>query len=502
MQAQSNATSHPTGLTVCIDGAHKLLPNVFDEIQSKSLGIKAIGDVNAVFQAENTTITLDPSGDFYLRAVVSPTYTLSAEEFQASNLDSWLDLFKSKLSEAKLGQVRFSPNDFIVEFDECIVKLPHKNSPNFEFKFPQIDNSDVEAVRNVAMKALTVFGIYLRTIAKAVHAQELSGEIKIDSGGFDFNAVAENVGKNVKGLVDDLSKSKFGEGVKGLFGNLRNQAKRRLLNTEGLRYRAKEKRNFEGLFGQDENVERLQEVVQILKSNEFTPEQKRAAMPKLVVLTGPTGVGKSHSMEALIQAVPESPAYILTSASLMSSWYGNTERMTEQLMSDVAEAADNSPNGIAFLVIDEGDTALPARGLHTHETTARTLSLVLQNISGIAAPEGVILIIATNLPGKLDTALISRVDLELEYGELSTKSLVSGLMYQMKQFVEEHKGFKLEDFSTTSLTAMLKDKDGRVIPRIKRELLQLRMLNKEPRDEEGDLVIDLELLKLAIRRAK
>ena len=503
MQTQAATNRTERELYVNADAVARLLVTPGERGESKSVELTARGAVAAAFAASPAFVTLDQNGDFSLNAEIVDRFCLSANGFQNSQLDRWLEIFKAKMAQAKLGQLKFDPTKFTLELAEFSVQLPSDKSPKFEIKMSQLQSDDLEGVTNVTYKALSILGIYLRSIAEALHSEVLSGELKLASTNFDFGRMlgqfGSEVGEDLKRVSDKFSNTRFGAGLRQAFDKIGKRINGDLLDVEGLRYHPLEAIRFESIFGQDSQVERLREIAQILNSD-HSAQEKRAAMARIGLLTGPPGVGKSHSIEALLQAT-ETPAYVLSAATLMSHFYGDTERMTDQLMQELALRAQTSPTGIVFLVIDEGDTVLPARGVNTHEVTARTLALILQRISGIAAPEGVSILIATNQPESLDRALISRVDLELQYGQLTSKNVVDALKFRLGEFVNDDKGFKLVQFETTSLAAMLKSEDGRVIPRIIRELRQLRMLGNEERDHDGDIVINLALLKRAIKRA-
>jgi SpoVK/Ycf46/Vps4 family AAA+-type ATPase len=88
---------------------------------------------------------------------------------------------------------------------------------------------------------------------------------------------------------------------------------------------------------------------------------------------------------------------------------------------------------------DEIDSLGSSREGETHEVTRRTLSVLLRHLDGLEGPQESILVAATNMPGLLDPALMSRFDVVVSFDlpDLSTRAAILGRY--AKQLTAEEK---------------------------------------------------------------
>jgi ATP-dependent 26S proteasome regulatory subunit len=84
--------------------------------------------------------------------------------------------------------------------------------------------------------------------------------------------------------------------------------------------------------------------------------------------------------------------------------------------------------GPCLVFCDEIDSLGFSRDAETHEVTRRTLSVLLRHLDGLEGPPESILVAATNMPGLLDPALISRFDvvISFELPDLTTRAAILG----------------------------------------------------------------------------
>jgi ATP-dependent 26S proteasome regulatory subunit len=119
--------------------------------------------------------------------------------------------------------------------------------------------------------------------------------------------------------------------------------------------------------------------------------------PRGVLLYGPPGTGKTMLARALAR---ESGARFIhvRATDIVSKWYGEAERRLQHAFD---WARRDRP---AVMFFDEIDAIARSRD-DAHEATHRIVSTFLENLDGLQATEGVIVLGATNRPEAVDEAL-------------------------------------------------------------------------------------------------
>jgi hypothetical protein len=119
--------------------------------------------------------------------------------------------------------------------------------------------------------------------------------------------------------------------------------------------------------------------------------------PRGILLYGPPGTGKTMLARALAR---ESGARFIhvRATDIVSKWYGEAERRLQQAF----DWARNDRPAVMFF--DEIDAIARSRD-DAHEATHRIVSTFLENLDGLQAIEGVIVLGATNRPEAVDEAL-------------------------------------------------------------------------------------------------
>jgi len=121
---------------------------------------------------------------------------------------------------------------------------------------------------------------------------------------------------------------------------------------------------------------------------------------KGVMLFGPPGCGKTLMLRAVASDLNVDMIGIKCS-DVMSKWYGESENLIASLFQ---EAKARAP---CILFLDEIDSIAKRRDFYsTDDVTPRILSIMLSEMDGMEAAEGVIIVATTNMPDLVDPALM------------------------------------------------------------------------------------------------
>ncbi|CAI9719109.1 protein-sorting-associated 4 [Octopus vulgaris] len=126
---------------------------------------------------------------------------------------------------------------------------------------------------------------------------------------------------------------------------------------------------------------------------------------KRILLYGPPGTGKSRLALALSSAIT-STFYSISSANLLSSWVGESEKSIKELFQ---HACRNKSKSVIF--IDEIDSLCRKRNVQEEEHTRRFKTELLKQMEGVGNTEtkdNIFLLCATNCPWELDVAFLRR----------------------------------------------------------------------------------------------
>ncbi len=166
------------------------------------------------------------------------------------------------------------------------------------------------------------------------------------------------------------------------------------------------------------------------------------APPKGVILTGPTGTGKT----LLAKAVASECGVNFISVKgpeLLSKWVGDSERMIR----DVFKKARLSHPCIIFF--DEIESIASSRGGSDSNVTERVLSQLLTEMDGIEELRGVVILAATNRPDLLDPALLRagrfEVRLDLPLPDEAARRAIFGVHTRSKPLTADVDLDKLAD---------------------------------------------------------
>jgi transitional endoplasmic reticulum ATPase len=139
-------------------------------------------------------------------------------------------------------------------------------------------------------------------------------------------------------------------------------------------------------------------------------EAMKMDTPKGILLSGPTGTGKTLMAKAIANAVDVNFIYV-SGPSLYSRWAGEAEKKLQEVFKKAKQA---SP---CILFFDEIDSLAPARATSGSKTAEHLVSIMLSELDGVVELKGVIILGATNRIEVLEPALLrpGRFDYILEF---------------------------------------------------------------------------------------
>jgi transitional endoplasmic reticulum ATPase len=158
---------------------------------------------------------------------------------------------------------------------------------------------------------------------------------------------------------------------------------------------------FASLGGLNEVKRLLDAVVEHSHMRDEIYEQVGLAPPRGILLTGPSGTGKTAMARAL-SGEKQIPLIAIDGPQLYSKWLGESERALREVFKKARRAAP------CILFFDTIDAVAPKFGADQFGTDVyqRILSQLLREIDNLRDVKGVILLGATNRPERIDPALL------------------------------------------------------------------------------------------------
>jgi transitional endoplasmic reticulum ATPase len=158
---------------------------------------------------------------------------------------------------------------------------------------------------------------------------------------------------------------------------------------------------FASLGGLDEVKRLLDGVVEHSHMRDELYEQVGLAPPRGILLTGPSGTGKTAMARAL-SGEKQIPLIAIDGPQLYSKWLGESERALREVFKKARRTAP------CILFFDTIDAVAPKFGIDQFGTDVyqRILSQLLREIDNLRDVKGVILLAATNRPERIEPALL------------------------------------------------------------------------------------------------
>jgi transitional endoplasmic reticulum ATPase len=158
---------------------------------------------------------------------------------------------------------------------------------------------------------------------------------------------------------------------------------------------------FSSLGGLNEVKRLLDGVVEHSHMRDELYEQVGLAPPRGILLTGPSGTGKTAMARAL-SGEKQIPLIAIDGPQLYSKWLGESERALREVFKKARRTAP------CILFFDTIDAVAPKFGVDQFgaDVYQRILSQLLREIDNLRDVKGVILLAATNRPERIEPALL------------------------------------------------------------------------------------------------
>jgi ATP-dependent 26S proteasome regulatory subunit len=149
-----------------------------------------------------------------------------------------------------------------------------------------------------------------------------------------------------------------------------------------------------------------------------------------VFMYGPPGNGKTTACQVLASKIG-CPLYRVRCESLVGSYIGETARLMRGMMDFLAKQSR------CVVLFDEVESIFPSREILKNETSreiASAMTVFWQTLDRWTTPQ--LFCFATNMPDRLDPALMSRFELKLEFGPPNQDQVRSVVAYWREIFHE------------------------------------------------------------------
>ena len=153
------------------------------------------------------------------------------------------------------------------------------------------------------------------------------------------------------------------------------------------------------VIGLEDAKKALYEAVQVpLQKPELVSKYKVKDI-RGILMFGPPGCGKTMLMKAVLSQISDVKMINVSGAELTEGGY-------DQYLARIKETFDRArENAPCIIFIDEIDALTPSRQAAS-ELTSQVISQFLQEMDGIRSSKGIVVVGATNLPERIDPALL------------------------------------------------------------------------------------------------
>ena len=213
-----------------------------------------------------------------------------------------------------------------------------------------------------------------------------------------FYQSAQNIGQRILDIQAAIEKPKQGKGMK-------EGSKDEDFSDEFEPIKkGEDKTTFDDVKGLDEVIEAIKRnIIYPFKNPVIYKEEFGLDPGGVVLLEGPPGCGKTLLAKAIANEA-EASFFNVVCSTLTSKWLGDTGKKIAALF---AKARKNIP---AVILLDEVDALARSRDLDD-KASQTALPALLTELDGFSGDtKGILVLLATNVAGQIDDALISRAE--------------------------------------------------------------------------------------------
>jgi transitional endoplasmic reticulum ATPase len=168
--------------------------------------------------------------------------------------------------------------------------------------------------------------------------------------------------------------------------------------------------SFDSLGGLDDVIERARELIEVPLEHGDRLEKIGARPIRGVLLTGPSGTGKTL-FARIMAAKSGAEFYLINGPEVLSKWYGQSEELLRLIFADARKQR-------SIVFFDEIDSVAGQRTDTAHEASNRVVATLLTELDGFAPGEHELMVLATtNRPEEVDEALRrpGRLDWQIDF---------------------------------------------------------------------------------------
>jgi SpoVK/Ycf46/Vps4 family AAA+-type ATPase len=200
--------------------------------------------------------------------------------------------------------------------------------------------------------------------------------------------------------------------------------------------------SLDDIVGQEKAITELKKLVDSIHFRDLY-DVWRLPVPKGIILTGTTGIGKTASVRALAKELGKSVTLMeLRYIDIASRWI---DAPIEQLRAFFSLAEQYAKTSHVIIFIDEIESMLPERDSQIHETSLKRVDVFLEWMDGgFSTTKNITVIGATNKLHALDRAARrpGRFDKIVQFEELTMENVIRGLSIHF-----ERRGLAKHQFS-------------------------------------------------------
>ena len=157
--------------------------------------------------------------------------------------------------------------------------------------------------------------------------------------------------------------------------------------------------SIDDIIGLEDAKKALYEAVQVPLQRPDLISKYKIKDIRGILMFGPPGCGKTMLMKAVLSQISDVKMINVSGAELTEGGY-------DQYLAKIKETFDRArENAPCVIFIDEIDALTPSRAAAS-ELTSQVISQFLQEMDGIRSSNGIVVVGATNLPERIDPALL------------------------------------------------------------------------------------------------